>query len=482
VRRRGAIAGRLGVLAFASAARVVAVATVVTVVTVMCAAGSARAQVAPPAPETIAVGDWQLAPLLEARVRGEYWHDLDGVDRGELVERTRLGIDASRGPVEARVVFQDARLWDLAAGVGTVAGPAALATTGVYEAFGEAHTAGARPSFVRLGRQAVTWGEGRLLGANDWAPAGRALDALRGRLVVGDASFEALAAMLSDPAQSAGVPPLAYGELFGARGQWSLDPIFAVEAYVLARLVQAMPPARLDGSVHGQTYTGALRLHGDAHAWTWGAEGALQLGRADLLATGAAAGPGGPPTYAADRLAWAAAGHVAYTFQHVALLPTARLGVAYASGDAASSTSASTYHAFDPLLPDVHSWHGAMSLFAWSNEAEASARASIAPWADGVAAVEYRYARLAENDGPWRTGYLATIGSNPANTSPELGHEIDAVVTWSPWVPVDLAAGYSLLVLGDGARAILASNVGGGGSAPPRLVQFASLQATLRIP
>jgi hypothetical protein len=123
-----------------------------------------------------------------------------------------------------------------------------------------------------------------------------------------------------------------------------------------------------------------------------------------------------------------------------------------------------------------------MSLFAWSNEAEASGRVSIAPWTDAVAAVEYRYARLAEPGGAWRTGYLVTIGANPANTQPDLGHEIDAALTWSPWVPVDLEAGYSFLLLGDGARSILAASFLGGQPVPPKVAHFAYAQATLRLP
>jgi len=422
---------------------------------------AAFAQVAPPAPEAVAVGDWLLAPLAEARVRGEYWHDLDGTDRGVLLERARLGVDALRGAIEGRVVLQDARLWDLGAGSDTIGGPGAVAATGVYEAWGEAHTSGARPSFLRVGRQAVTWGEGRLLGVADWSPTGRTLDAVRGRLVVSDGVFELLAASLSDPDDAL----LAYGELIGARAEWGFDPLFAAEGYALARLAQANPRRSLEGSVHGETYTGALRLHGDGRGWTWGAEGALQLGRADQLVLRSAA----------DRLAWAAAGHVAHTFQHTLLLPTVRLGASYASGDHGGST----YRAFDPLLPDVHAWHGAMDLFAWSNEADASARLSVAPFTDAIAAVEYRYVRLAEPGGSWRTAYLVTIGSLPGNTQADLGHELDAMLTWSPWVPVELSGGYSLLVLGDGARAILGAL---GTAGPPGAAHFGYLQATLRLP
>jgi Alginate export len=430
-------------------------------------AATAHAQVASPAPETIAVGDWQIDPLLELRARGEYRHDVDGRDRSLLVERSRLGFDALRGVLEARVVLQDARGLSLPAGAEAVAGPAPVDVTGPHEAWGEVHTRSDRPSFVRVGRQAVVWGEGRLLGTADWSPAGRSLDAARGRLVVGGGAFELLAAALTD------VPPgatlQAYGELFGGRAEWALDPLLALEAYGLARFAQASPQVNLESTVLGETYTGALRLHGDAHAWTWGAEAAYQLGHARALGL--------------NRNAWAAAAHVAHTFERVLLMPTVRVGIAYASGDSGSSRVG----AFDPLLPDVHTWHGAMDLFAWSNEAEMSARVAVAPWAEAVAAVEYRYARLAEPGGTWRTGYLATIGSAPGNTSGDLGHEIDATLTWSPWVPVEIGAGYAALLLGSGARAILAANQVGslradGTLATSHLSHLGTLQLTLRMP
>jgi len=74
--------------------------------------------------------------------------------------------------VDGRIVFQDARLWDLGVASDTLTGPAPLAVTGIYEAWGEAHTAGAHPSFVRVGRQAITWGRGVCSGL----PTGRRRD------------------------------------------------------------------------------------------------------------------------------------------------------------------------------------------------------------------------------------------------------------------------------------------------------------------
>ncbi len=425
------------------------------------AATGASAQVAPPAHETIAIGDWQLSPVVEVRARGEYAHGLDDQDWAVLTERARLGVDVQRGAVEGRVVVQDARLFYVAAGVGPAWGLPPLALTEAYEAWAEAHTASPRPAFLRVGRQPVTWGEGRLLGVADWSPTARSLDAVRGRLPLGDGAFELLAATLSDPSTALGT---AYGELFGARAQWAFHPLFSIEGYALARLVQGTPGPAIDTSVRGQTYTGALRLYGDASGWTWGVEGTYQLGWARDVNGGE------------NRAAWAAAGHVARTFERVVLLPTLRLGISYASGDQRGTT----YRAFDPLLPDVHIWHGAMDLFAWSNEEEASAHVTVAPWTDAIAAVEYRYARLAQAEGAWLNAYLTRIGQAPGNTHQDLGHEIDAILTWSPWLSVELTAGYSVLVLGDGARAVLTATPEG--KSVPGLSHLAYAQATLSVP
>jgi hypothetical protein len=421
-------------------------------------AGRASAQVAPPAPEAIAVGDWQIAPVAEVRLRAEYRHDVDDLDKSLLVERARLGIDVLRGPLEARVVLQDARALDAATSADPIAGPAPIAVTGAYEAWVEAHTPTANPSFLRAGQQPVTWGEGRLLGAAGWSPTGRSLDAIRGRLAVGNAAFEVLAVALTDPDTSASLQN--YGELFGVRGEWAIAPLFAVDVYALARIAQENPTTDLDGTVQGQTYSGAARLHGEGATWTWGLEGAYQLGRVIELSE--------------DRAAWATAGHLAHTFDRTRILPTARVGLAYASGN----EHGSTYRAFDPLLPNVHEWHGAMDLFAWSNEEEANARLAAAPWTDALAAVEYRYARLAQPGGAWRSAYLSTIGTVVGNTKGELGHEIDAMLRVLPWASLEVEAGYSILVLGDGARAILSQSQ----STTPSLSHFAYTQATLRVP
>jgi hypothetical protein len=452
---------------------------------------AALAQSPPAAPEKIAVGDWQLAPTMELRTRAEYRQDppdMGGTDfygrvtprvRGAwlVMERARLGLGAERGALRAQLTLQDARA------LGT-SGTRTVGRFEPYEMFVEARSSGARPSFLRFGRQAVVWGEGRLIGNADFAPAGRSLDAVRGRLAVGAFDLEALGILLETPTplgspfgDTAG-PSRSGIQLYGLMARWNADPLLAVEAFGLARISRGSG-ADLDGSrfaiarLAGELFTGALRVSGDAKGWAYGAEGAYQLGTASSLGIGGS-----------DVRAWAAAGHVAKTFDQLALTPTFRLGGSYASGDDGSGT----YTQFDPLLPDPQRFHGQMDLFAWSNHVDGSARATVVPWTDTSFALEYRYARLANATGEWIDGYMKAIGKAvSSSTEEELGHELDVVFAWRPWVPLEVRLGWSGLMLGDGARAVMAAQGRGKRQddntiLPGRFSQYAYAQATLNIP
>ncbi|HVH45577.1 MAG TPA: alginate export family protein [Labilithrix sp.] len=474
-------------------------------------APSAGAQAPPPAPEKISVGDWQLSPLLEVRTRGEYRRDapdLGGVDffgrqtprvrdGWVVMERSRLGVGAERGAVRAQITLQDARA------LGSPSPSAFAGARGVgrfepYEAFAELRANGVRPHYVRLGRQAVVWGEGRLVGNADFSPVGRSLDALRGHLAVGDFDFEALAAILEAPGplgsgfSDTSGPSRSGVQLYGLTAGWSIDPLLKIEAFALAR-VSRSSGAELDGSrfatsrLSGERLTASLRASGDAKGWTYGAEGAYQFGSATFGA------PGGM-----DISAWAAAAHVSKTLEQLLFSPTFRAAGSYASGD----DGRGVYKQFDPLLADPQRFHGQMDLFGWSNMMDVAGRAQIAPMTDVTASLEYRYARLAQGRGEWIGSYLSAIGSStppplvtttpaptgrPPSNEAELGHELDVVFTYRPWLPLELRAGWSGLLLGDGAKAIMAAHARGsrlpnGAVSPANIAQYAYLQATVTMP
>lgn len=476
------------------------------------APGLAFAQSPPAAPTSIALGDFQLTPSLEVRTRGEYRRDapdLGGFDfYGRLgprvrdawvvSERSRLGLGVERGAVRAQFTLQDARAFGApspTATLGAARGPGRLEP---YEAYLEMRSSGARPSTFRLGRQAVVWGEGRLVGKADFSPVGRSLDAARLHVATGKLDVEALAAILEVPGplgtsfDDRYSTPHSGVQLYGLTAKWTVDPLLVVEAFALAR-VSRSSGAELDGSrfavarLSGETYTGALRVSGDHKGWTYGAEGAYQLGTASSLTVSGS-----------DIRAFAAAGHVSKTLPEVRLTPTFRVGGSYASGD---DGKGGKYTQFDPLLADPQRFHGQMDLFSWSNAIDVTGRAQIVPWTDTAFALEYRYARLAEASGEWIGGYLTAIGRAApppgaaaagyavpvGSPDPELGHELDAVFTWRPWIPLELRAGWSGLLLGDGARGIMSAFARGradnaGVVTASTITHYAYTQATLTMP
>lgn len=464
------------------------------------AAPSAFAQQPPSAPNTIALGDWTLTPTMEIRVRGEYRRDAPDLggndllnqpsprvrDQWDVMERARLGVGAERGALRAQLTLQDARA--LGSPSTAFAGARGIAEFQPYEAFGEVRSSGARPTYLRLGRQAVVWGEGRLIGNADFSPSGRWLDAARAHLAAGNFDFEALAAVLEVP------HPLGAGfgdrsgsntsgvQLYGLTGKWTIHPLLRVELFALARVARSSNQDR-DGSrfqdarALGERYTGALRVSGEGSGWTYGAEGAYQLGSADAISfTGA------------DIAAWAAAAHVQKTVDQLLWMPTFRLNGSYASGD---DGKAGKYKQFDPLLADPQRFHGQMDLFAWSNQIDVGGKITIVPWTDTTFGVEYRYARLAEAAGDWVGGYFTSAGrqgaSGAAAKEKELGHELDAGFSWRPWIPLELRAGWSGLLLGDGAKAIMTvqsrgERLSNGALSPANIAQYAYVQATMTIP
>lgn len=474
------------------------------------AASPAAAQSPPAAPEKISVGDWQLSPRLEVRVRGEYRRDAPDLggfdffgrqtprvrDPWVVMERSRLGVGAERGAVRAQVTLQDARALGSPAPTAPFAGARGLGRFEPYEAYAEMRSSGARPHYLRLGRQAVVWGEGRLVGNADFAPAGRSLDAARGHLALGNFDVEALAAVLESPgplgsafSNTAG-PATSGVQLYGLSAKWSLSPLLKIEGLGLARISRSSG-AELDGSrfaaarLAGERFTTALRVSGDANGWSYGAEGAYQFGTASSIGIGGT-----------DISAWAAAAHVSKSLEEIFLAPTFRVAGSYASGDDRKGV----YKSFDPLLADPQRFHGQMDLFAWSNMMDVAGRAEVAPWTGTAVAVEYRYARLAQARGEWIGGYLTAIGSgtppplttttaagSPASHEAELGHELDVVFTYRPWLPLELRAGWSGLLLGDGAKAAMVAHSRGerlanGAISPANIAHYAYLQATLTMP
>jgi hypothetical protein len=471
----------------------------------------ARAQTTPAAKPTIMVGDFELSPELEVRTRGEYRRnpvDMGGAGTGSytedpwaIMERSRVGLGAERGPLKAKVTIQDARVWGSTPPT-AIFNNSAFGTTGLYEAFIEIHTTNTptpqpntsdssikQPQYIRVGRQTIVWDGGHLIGNADFSPVARTFDALRAHAGWRSLDFEAFAA-LTDVPQPIGIgfgdPNGSYfggAQLYGALASATLDPLLKVQIYGLLRPApgsssSTFAPISTDfaqSRTFGDDWTMALGVSGDSKGWKYGVTGALQLGNVPLVT------PTGPQTF--QRLAYAAIGDASRTFDGVVLAPTIKIGASYASG----GKSGTQYNQFDPLYPDVQTYHGLLGAFAWSNLIDVHGSVTIVPTTDMRIMAGYRYARLADKSGDWLDTYLVPVAPGGVATSEELGHEVDVLLSYRPWPAFVMSAGYSLLVLGQGAKDALTaeqrtSKNGTGTLVPPDLAHYAFLQLTLTVP
>lgn len=455
----------------------------------------ARAQAAPLS-ESIVIGAWTFRPSLELRVRGEYRrHPVDtggaiygstavlgesygstlpvvrGVgaatpDQLYLSERSRLGLAVDRGPVTGMLTLQDARVLGDAQTRLTGAGQATLPSFAPLEAYIDVHTRSGRRAFLRLGRQRVTWGDGRLVGANDWSLTGRSLDAARFGVQVGDVDVEAMAVLLAAPGNA---PPAVTGtqqstpgtgaQLYGLNAKWHILPLLQVELTGLARIAREPEPTSL---VPSDTYVMDGRISGDHRGFRYAVEAAYELGR--VASYGALRDQKALALAARLSLETALPWHLTFGAE-----------VAYATGDNGSPTGAQTR--FDPILPDERTTLGPMSLFAWSNILTAGASVTVKPLDEVQMTAGYRFANLADQKGRWTTAALIPVGASAANTSSSLGHEIDYAIKVSPWKPIDFEAGYGLFLFGDGAREILSE-----AGRPARWQHWGFLQTTIHAP
>ncbi len=476
----------------------------------------ASAQTTPAAKTTLSVGDFDFTPELQVRTRAEYRRnpvDMGGEGTGfytedpwAIMERARVGLAADRGPLRAKITLQDARVWGTTPPTATFGGSNSYASTGLYEGFIEIHTTNATSAanananannaapeaqYIRVGRQAIVWDGGRLLGNADFSPVARTLDAVRGHANWRSLDFEAFGAIL-DEAQPIGIgfgdPTGAYAggsQLYGALASLTLDPLFRAQVYGLFRPRTGAPTtdtlvaSSFRTSRIGDNWTMALGVGGDSKGWKYGVTGALQLGRIDAM------------NVDMDRLAYAVVGDASRRFDGIVLTPTLKVGASYASGADGSTTQ---YHQFDPLYPDVQVNHGLLGAFAMSNMFDVHGAVSVVPMADLHVTAEYRYARMASSVGDWVDTYLVRVGAGPcaaatcgASPSLDLGHEVDVVVSYRPWPALDISAGYALLILGDGAKQVLVSEQRGSTNASgvfsaPDLSHYAFLQLTLTVP
>ncbi len=362
-----------------------------------------------------------FTPHLQYRGRYEHRSTSNGASsQGALLQRARFGLTGRwRDWLDVRVELQDVRNW----------GDEVVTTS--LSSFGfDAHQAYATLTAtagleLRVGRQAIRYGNGRLVGDYDFLQQGRSFDALRVRHRISDFSMDAFFAVLD--AGDYGATATTYGSeadhhLAGAELRYAMMPAFR------AHLLGLFERRGVDGYRHG---TAGAMIRGDVKKMLhYSAEGYYQFGESY-----------GDNSFSA----FLAAADLKARFG-VKTRPFLGVGVTAASGD--ETPSDKLHQSFRTNFGSPHLFHGEMDAFVdLPNGAgdrgllDTHATLGIEPLADLSMHVKFHIFRaMLDRDGEY------------------FGQEIDLKASYSFWNHVEATAFYGMFLPGDIARTATATD------------------------
>jgi len=307
------------------------------------------------------------------------------------------------------------------------------------------------PLVVKVGRQALSYGDERLIGDFDWNNFTRTFDAVK--LSWQEKTWQLDAFVSSVVVIDRG--DFNTSDLFNGNdnhrdqifsGLYFTDkgmPWGSLELYTLwlsetngntSNMQGAVSPTRPTtglASMHSSFGTFGGRLHGDPkklHGFEFDVEGAYQNGTVTGLSLNAFAVHAG----------------LGYNFD-LPLQPRLWFEYNYASGDSDPSDTHS--ETFQNLFPTNHKFYGYMDLIAWQNMHNPQVSIRFTPIKNVTAEVAYRAYWLASNDDVWyrANGLTAVRPLTPAarSASSFLGSELDFLVNWKVNKHLSFQGGYS---------------------------------------
>lgn len=311
----------------------------------------------------------------------------------------------------------------------------------------------ALPFSLKVGRQELSYGDERLIGAFDWDNVGRAFDAAKLRYEQSTFWVDAFMGRVVVPNDNQFDQPNWDDWFSGIYGSTrSLVPKTELQLYFLADNAGASSPK--DATTYGKgnsardIYTVGTRFQTlpGLQGWDLNGEFAGQFGDFEYA-------PGTPGVINGQRLNQLAyATHIegGYTFTEE-FKPRLALGFDYASGD--GNPKDKEHNTFVNLYPTNHKFYGAMDFLAWQNLIDPYFKASIAPLRGLSVALTYNAFWLATpsdflyqvNQAPRTTG---GYGIHPNNGS-FAGQEIDLVATYQPWAYLQMQVGFGHFFTGD---------------------------------
>lgn len=314
----------------------------------------------------------------------------------------------------------------------SISGSDSGASFGVHQAYGEYRHG---PSFVRLGRQEIAYGDERLIGPLDWTSAARSFDAIRGHYERRSVAIDAFGAIVARQAQLTypGPPPTTaqtHGDYLGA-AQLALAPADAFHAELLFLYRRdrrdATSPVR-DRRISATS----LRLSGaPARGLRYVAEGIVEFGEVS-----------------GERfVAYGAAADLSYTTASESA-STVSVGGALGSGERAGRVGE-----FENFFPTNHKFYGFADLFGLRNLVEGHATLAQRVAEHPLTMFASAHVFFLEQPGArWTNAVGAVVAPATPGSSRHVGSELDLGGTFRAHDWVQLTGGYSLFVPGNAAE------------------------------
>jgi len=314
------------------------------------------------------------------------------------------------------------------------------------------------PLSLKVGRQELSYGEERLVGAFDWNNIGRTFDAVKLRWQnewFGAEFFTSHVVIPEDDRFDVDNDQ----DLFSGVYATSLKiPKTILDVYFLARnasrqALAAEPSPQFPQPSARDIYTAGGRLKskpGELGNWDYSLEGAYQFG--DFLDARA-----GAPTQRLNQDAFMAVVQGGYTFADAWAKPRLGLEFDYSSGD--DNAQDGTHGTIENLFPTNHKFYGSMDLVSLQNIEDAGINLTLKPHPRLSLAFMGNFLWLADAHdnfytvtGAPRGGVAATPGTgygiNP-NYSSYVGSEFTAIAGWAATRFAQIEAGCGHFFHGD---------------------------------
>lgn len=287
------------------------------------------------------------------------------------------------------------------------------------------------PVSLKIGRQELKYGDGRLISPSDWNNVGRAWDAIKLSHEHHDLKADIFTSVIKENTDA--------NDDYDFSGMYLTytgykDYVF--DGYLLWRHYGTEDFTGEDG-VKGRLndYTYGVRFNGKRVGFDYSGEFAYQTG-----------------DYAEDNVkAFAFAAVIGYTFAEVKYSPRFAFEYDYATGD--KDPTDGDRETFDPIFPFAHAYQGYADVFAWKNGADWKFTGSMKPDVKWILQADYHIFKLAEKKDAWYKSDGTAVRRDATGASGNaVGNELDLHAKYAYDDSLSFWMGYSRFFTGNFVR------------------------------